>query len=63
MKSHTTVPSHVAGIHKGEETAIKHGREAGRNGRASHRTARDSTGINAKSREPIVKGMPNIPPA
>lgn len=63
MSNQKIIPSHVSGIHKGEETAIKHGKEAGRDGRASYRSARDSTGINAKSREPIVKGMPHIPPA
>ena len=64
MSNQKIIPSHVSGIHKGEETAIKHGKEAGRNdGAPAYRSARDSTGINAKQREPIVKGMPHIPPA
>ena len=63
MSNHNIIPSHVSGIHKGEETAIRHGKEAGRHVGPSYRSARDSTGINAKNREPIVKGMPQIPPA
>jgi hypothetical protein len=56
-------PVHVAGTPKGEEQAL-HGHEPGRdpNGK-SYRTARDSTGINADKREPIIPGMANIPPA
>jgi hypothetical protein len=53
---------HVSGIHKGEEMARKK-KEAGRGSGDSYRTARDSTGINAKRRDPIVAGMPYIPPA
>lgn len=56
-------PTHVGGIVKGEETALKKGREAGRTEEIPHRTARDSTGINARQREPIMPGMPHIPPA
>jgi hypothetical protein len=56
-------PVHVAGTPKGEEQALK-SREPGRDpDRKYYRTARDSTGINAKDREPIVPGMANIPPA
>jgi hypothetical protein len=56
-------PVHVAGTPKGEEQALR-SHEPGRhpNGK-SYRTARDSTGINADKREPIVPGMANIPPA
>jgi hypothetical protein len=57
------VPDHVAGTPKGEEQAL-HTREPGRDpDRKNYRSARDSTGINADKREPIVPGMPNIPPA
>jgi hypothetical protein len=56
-------PVHVSGTAKGEEMALK-GREPGRDPNAkSYRSARDSTGINADQREPIVLGMGNIPPA
>lgn len=57
------VPDHVAGTPKGEEQALS-SREPGRDpDRKNYRTARDSTGINADKREPIVPGMANIPPA
>ena len=56
-------PQHVKGILKGEELAISKGREAGRGGQDEYRSARDSTGINAKSRQPISPAMPKIPPA
>lgn len=56
-------PVHVSGTPKGEEQALK-GREAGRDpNQKYYRSARDSTGINADKREPIVPGMANIPPA
>jgi hypothetical protein len=56
-------PVHVPGTPKGEELALK-GREPGRDpNRKYYRSARDSTGINADKREPIVPGMANIPPA
>jgi len=56
-------PVHVSGTRKGEEQALK-SREPGRDpNRKNYRTARDSTGINADKREPIVPGMGNIPPA
>ena len=56
-------PVHVPGTAKGEEEALK-GREPGRDpNRKYYRVARDSTGINADKREPIVPGMANIPPA
>jgi len=57
-------PVHIPGTVKGEELALTK-KEPGRkiaNGR-NYRTARDSTGINAHSREPIDPSMPNIPPA
>lgn len=57
-------PVHVAGTHKGEELALKKGKEPGRvKEQVPYRTARDSTSINADSRAPIDPRMPNIPPA
>lgn len=56
-------PVHVTGIIKGEETALRKGKEPGRNGGLPYRSARDSTGINPRQRGPIVPGMPHIPPA
>ena len=56
-------PVHVSGMHRGEEMAASKGREPGRGGQKYYRSARDSTGINAKAREPISPAMPNIPPA
>ena len=56
-------PVHVPGTPKGEELALG-GREPGRDpNRKYYRSARDSTGINADKREPIVPGMASIPPA
>jgi hypothetical protein len=56
-------PSHTPGVPKGEERVIKEGREPGRGDRRAHRTARDSTSINAQDREPIDPRMPQLPPA
>jgi hypothetical protein len=55
-------PVHVAGTRKGEEAALNK-REPGRGEGKHYRSARDSTGINAKNREPIAPSMPSIPPA
>jgi hypothetical protein len=56
-------PVHVPGTPKGEEQAIDH-REPGRDPhRKNYRSARDSTGINSRDRNPIVPVMPSIPPA
>ena len=63
--------SHDWGTNKGEETASKHGKEAGRedtgtddSGRpTSERTARDSTSVNPGNQEPIDPKMPHMPPA
>lgn len=62
--SKPSVPDHVAGTPKGEEQAL-HGREAGRDpNRKDYRSARDSTGINAAARGPILPSiMPEMPPA
>lgn len=56
-------PVHVAGTSKGEEMTLRKGREPGRGGRRFYRSARDSTGINAANRQPILAAMPSIPPA
>jgi hypothetical protein len=61
MKSE--LPSHTPGTQKGEERVRRHGREAGREDRRVHRTARDSTSINASHRAPIDPAMPHMPPA
>jgi hypothetical protein len=55
-------PVHVEGIHRGEEGVEDFGREPGRGGKKQYRDARDSTGINAKDRAPILPIMPEIPP-
>jgi hypothetical protein len=58
-------PVHVAGTNRGEELVQDKGREPGRNnpGQRPYRTARDSTGLNADTHEPIDPRMPQIPPA
>jgi hypothetical protein len=57
-------PVHVPGTKKGEEMALE-SKEPGRKktNTPNYRTARDSTGINARRRGPIIPAMPNIPPA
>ena len=57
------LPAHTPGTNKGEEWVIKRGREPGRHDDPPHRTARDSTGLNAGKRDPIDPRMPHIPPA
>jgi hypothetical protein len=54
--------SHTPGTPKGEERVIREGREPGRQTKHPHRTARDSTSINPKAREPIDPRMPEMPP-
>ncbi len=56
-------PEHVEGIHRGEEYAIKEGREAGRGCAGQYRSARDSTSVNPSTHAPIHPAMPSIPPA
>lgn len=58
----TPQPVHVAGTSKGEETTQRKGREPGRGDPGHYRTARDSTSIDADSKNPIHPDMPNIPP-
>jgi hypothetical protein len=56
------LPSHTPGTSKGEERVRRVGLEPGRQQRGPHRTARDSTSINAQAREPIDPRMPELPP-
>ena len=56
-------PVHIAGTIRGEELALRKGREPGRGERKQYRSSRDSTGINAQDEAPIDPAMPNIPPA
>ena len=53
-------PSHTPGTHRGEEWA-RNQKEPGREKQTA--TARSSTGINAKNRDPIDPRMPHLPPA
>jgi hypothetical protein len=62
-KHHPPQPIHIPGTSRGEEMVIEKGREAGRGNSPRSRSARDSTGINAKDRQPIDPSMPVIPPA
>ena len=55
------IVAHQRGVHSGEQWTAKGGKEPGREGKV--RTARDSTSINAKSRDPIDPRMPYLPPA
>jgi hypothetical protein len=55
-------PVHVPGTVRGEEVVLDKGHEPGRGDRKYYRTARDSTGVNANDRNPILASMPNIPP-
>jgi hypothetical protein len=57
------LPAHTPGTPNGEERVERHGLEAGRQHGQPHRTARDSTSINARAREPIDPQMPEMPPA
>ncbi len=58
-----TEPVHVPGTARGEEMALRKGREAGRGEQKQYRSARDATGINAEDEQPIDPSMPHIPPA
>lgn len=51
-------PAHVKGVHQGNS---KPRRRKGHNENGTV-SARRSTGINAKKREPILPIMPNLPP-
>ena len=65
MKTKHTPPQpiHIPGTARGEEMVLKKGKEPGRGKGPGYRSARDSTGICAEDREPIVPSMGNIPPA
>jgi hypothetical protein len=54
------VSSHTEGTTRGEEVLKQKGPEPGRE--TGGRTARDSTGINPKARDPIDPRMPHMPP-
>lgn len=60
-RQHTTPdsPAHTPGTHKGEEW-VRTQKEPGREGETA--TARSSTGINPRNREPIDPRMPHLPP-
>jgi hypothetical protein len=53
-------PSHTPGTNRGEDW-VKRNKEPGREESAA--TARSSTGINPRDREPIDPRMPYLPPA
>jgi hypothetical protein len=57
------LPAHTPGTPKGEELVRRSGREPGRQKKEPHRTARDSTSINAAAHGPIDPRMPQMPPA
>ena len=62
MTKHDTTPdkpSHTPGTRKGEEWSL-YSTEPGRENNTT--TARNSTGINAKKRQPIDPRMPNLTP-
>ena len=57
----SSMSSHTPGTSRGEKLRGKKGPEPGREN--GSRSARDSTGINAKDRDPIDPRMPHIPPS
>jgi hypothetical protein len=57
----TRMPSHTEGTMRGEERIKTGGKEPGRE--KDIPTARSSTSINSKNRNPIDKRMPHIHPA
>jgi hypothetical protein len=63
MRTHKQPPDpvHMGGMAKGEEYALKHGKEPGRGGK-HYRSARDATSINPSLRKPIDPAMPDLPP-
>jgi hypothetical protein len=54
------ISSHTEGTTRGEEVLRQKGPEPGRE--TGTRTARDSTSINPKARDPIDSRMPHMPP-
>jgi hypothetical protein len=63
MEIRPDISSHTPGTPRGEERVQKEGREPGRQDTRFGRTARDSTSINPKARDPIDPRMPHLPPA
>lgn len=57
----TDKPSHVAGVRRGNHRGL-YKRQAGHR-RDDRSTARRSTGINARHRDPVLPDMPNLSPA
>ncbi len=55
------ISSHMEGTSRGEEVLQRKGPEPGRE--TGTRTARDSTSISPKSKDPIDPRMPHMPPA
>ncbi|MFF0448810.1 hypothetical protein ACFYT4_20765 [Streptomyces sp. NPDC004609] len=54
-------PAHVKGVHRGNDRG--HGsRQRGHRGDDTS-TARRSTGINPRHRDPVMRDMPNLSPA
>jgi hypothetical protein len=62
LDSTAELPSHTPGTPKGEERVRREGREPGREDAKAGRTARDSTSINPRNRDPIDPRMPHLPP-
>ncbi len=56
------ISAHTPGTPRGEERVQKEGREPGREHPRLGRTARDSTSINPRARDPIDPRMPHLPP-
>ncbi|GHJ42556.1 hypothetical protein [Streptomyces sp. TS71-3] len=54
------VPAHTPGVRQGNHAGLFKHQPGHRRNRS---TARRSTGINARSRNPILPGMPNLSPA
>lgn len=58
--SKSSISSHTEGSSRGEEVKLRKGPEPGRE--TGKRTARDSTSISPKARDPIDPRMPHMPP-
>ncbi len=56
----SAISSHTQGTNRGEEVLQQKGPEPGRE--TGTRTARDSTSISPKSKDPIDPRMPHMPP-
>lgn len=54
-------PAHVAGVHRGNHRGMGSRQPGHRSDDRS--TARRSTGINARHRDPVLPDMPNLSPA